>query len=108
MVISSFLGCIVFIKYLQNGYTIYEEDYAKLLSQLPEAIKTKHRGKLIKFIFFHQAKVSVQDSLVSMSDRYNFELFDHTPYSPDLTLFDYHLFPNFKNEKLDWEPVLQR
>jgi hypothetical protein len=30
-------------------------------------------------------------------ERFNWELFGHTPYSPDLILGDYHLFTNVKN-----------
>jgi hypothetical protein len=29
--------------------------------------------------------------------HFNWELFDHTPYSPDLTPSDYHLFTYLKN-----------
>jgi hypothetical protein len=33
----------------------------------------------------------------ALPEHFNWELFDHPPYSPDLTLNDYHLFTYPKN-----------
>jgi histone-lysine N-methyltransferase SETMAR len=33
----------------------------------------------------------------ALLEHFNWELFDHPPYSPDLTLSDYHLFTYLKN-----------
>ena len=85
---------IVFIDYLQNGKTINGEYYAKLLRELPQAIKSKWSGKLTKGVLLHQDNAPAHKAQVAMSAVHDcgFELIDHTPYSPDLAPSDYFLF----------------
>ena len=90
---------IVFIDdYLQKGKTINGEYYAKLLRDLRQAIKSKRPGKLTKGVLPHQDNAPAHKSMVAMSAVHDcgFELIDHPPYSPDLALSDYFLFPNLK------------
>ena len=84
--------------YLQKGKTINGEDYAKLLRELRQAIKSKRPGKLTKGVLLHQENAPAHKSLVAMSAVHDcgFELIDHPPYSPDLAPSDYFLFPNLK------------
>jgi histone-lysine N-methyltransferase SETMAR len=41
--------------------------------------------------------VSIHVQLLALLEHFNWDLFDHPPYSPDLALSDYHLFTNLKN-----------
>jgi hypothetical protein len=43
-----------------------------------------------------------------MLEHFNWELFDHPPYSPDLALSNYHLFTYLKNEELAVIRALQQ
>jgi len=76
------------------------EYYSSLLVQLKDILKEKHRGKFTKGVFFlddiapaHWA-LATQKKLAYM----DFHCLDHPPYSPDLALLDYHLFPGLKKQ----------
>jgi hypothetical protein len=57
-------------------------------------IQNKRRGKLSsKVLFFHDNACPPARELL---DHFGWEVFDRPPYSPDLALNDYHLFPNMK------------
>jgi len=66
--------------------------------QLNDILKEKRRGNFIKrFLFlcdnvpFHRA-LSTQKKLAYLG----LQCLDHPPFSPDLALSDYHLFPGLK------------
>ncbi|CAK9806295.1 Protein GVQW3, partial [Anthophora plagiata] len=88
------------VDYKEKGVTITGEYYSELVEQLKEAIKEKRRGKWTKSVLLLQDNAPVHKSKVAMAalHRSGFELLVHPPYSPDLTLSDYYLFPNFKKE----------
>ena len=90
---------IVLIDYLQKSKTINGEFDASLLRQLQKAIKSKQPGRLKKGVLFSQDYAPAHLSVVAMSTVHNCELepIDHLPYSPDLALSDYFLFPNKKH-----------
>jgi len=54
-------------------------------------------GVTFAFVLYHHDNAS-HTSLKAMTklDQLRFELVVHPPYSPDLTLSDYYLFPNLK------------
>ena len=89
---------ILLIDYLQKGQTIDGTYYASLLTQLPEKIKIKRRGKLTKGVLFHQDNAPVHKSVIAMAAIHDcgFKLIEHPPYSPDLAPSDFHLFPKLK------------
>ncbi|UYV60689.1 K02A2.6-like [Cordylochernes scorpioides] len=80
------------------GQTITGNYYAILVKQLREAIKEKRRGKLSRKIVYHQDNAPSHRSLQAMAAIYDsgFKLLPHAPYSPDLALSDFHLFPHLK------------
>ena len=90
---------IPLIDYLPKGQTINAEYYLSLLVQLKDILKEKCRRKVIKGVLFlhnvpaHRALVT-QKKLAYLG----FQCLDHPPYSPDLTLSDYHLFPGLKKQ----------
>ena len=93
---------IIHIDYLQKGKAINGEYYANLLDRFNEDLKRKRPHMAKK-------KVLVHTCAVSMAKLYElgYELVPHPPYSPDLALSDYFLFPNLK-KWLGGEIPLQR
>jgi len=82
-----------------KGPNYNAEYYSSLLVQLKDILKEKRRGKVTKGVLFlhdnapaHRA-LATQKKLAYLS----FQCVDHPPYSPDLALSDYHLFPGLKN-----------
>jgi len=88
------------IDYLPKGQTINAEYYSPLLVQLKDILKEKHSGKVTKgFLFLHNNApahwaLATQKKLAYLG----FQCLDHPPYSPDLALSDYHLFPGLKKQ----------
>ncbi|UYV75024.1 hypothetical protein LAZ67_12002131 [Cordylochernes scorpioides] len=84
--------------FLNKGQTITGNYYSNLVKQLREPIKEKRRGKLSRKIVYHQDNAPSHRSLQAMAAIYDsgFELLPHAPYSPDLALSDFHLFPHLK------------
>ena len=58
----------------------------------------KQPGKLTKGVLFHQDTAPAHESVVTMAAvcQCGLELDDQPPYSPDLSPYDYFLFPNMK------------
>ena len=68
--------------------------YSQRLGEIKE--KRPHLAK--KKMLFHQDNAPVYTSIIAMAkiSELKFELLPHAPYSPDLALSDYFLFPNLK------------
>jgi histone-lysine N-methyltransferase SETMAR len=49
-------------------------------------------------LLLDNARLHTADCTLALLEYFNWELFDHPPYSPDLALSDYHLFTYLK----DW------
>jgi len=68
--------------------------------QLKDILKEKCHGKVTKgFLFLHDSApahwaLATQKKLAYLG----FQFLDHPPYSPDLALLDYHLFPGLKKQ----------
>jgi len=91
---------ILLIDCVPNGKNINAEYYSFLLVQLKNILKEKRRGKVTERVLFlhdnaptHQA-LATQKKLACMG----FQCLDHPPYSLDLALLDYHLFPGLKKQ----------
>jgi len=89
---------ILIIEYLPKGQTINTECYSSLLVQLKDILKENPRGKVTKgVLFLHENALSHQALATQKKPAYlGFHCLDHTPYSPDLALFDYHVFSGLK------------
>jgi len=74
------------------------EYYSFLLVQLKDILKEKRRGKVTKgVLFLHDNALSHRALATQKKLAYlGFQCLDHPPYSPDLALSDYHLFPGLK------------
>jgi len=66
--------------------------------QLKDILKGKRRGKFTKGIVFLHDNAPAHRALATQKKLayLGFRCLDHPPYSPDLALSDYHLFPGPK------------
>ncbi|UYV63717.1 hypothetical protein LAZ67_2005415 [Cordylochernes scorpioides] len=89
---------VLLLDFLNKGQTITGNYYAKLMTQLREAIREKRIGKLSRKIVYHQDNAPSHLLLQAMAAIYDsgFEPLPHAPYSPDLAPADFHLFPHLK------------
>ena len=90
---------ILLIDYLPKGQTINVEYYSSLLVQLKDNLKAKCRRKVTKAVLFLHDNASAHRVATYKKLAYlGFQCLDHPPYSPDLALSDYHLFPGLKKQ----------
>jgi len=87
---------ILHIDYLPKGQTINVEYYSSLLVQLKDILKEKRSGNVTKMVLFLHDNGPAHRALATQK-KLAFQCLDHPPYSPDLALSDYHLFPGQKN-----------
>ena len=68
--------------------------------QLKAILKEKRGGKVTKgILFLHDNALAYRALATQKKLAYvGFQCLDHPPYSPDLTLSDYHLFPGLKKQ----------
>jgi len=68
--------------------------------QLKDILKEKRLWKVTKAVFFLHDNAPAQRALATEKKLayLGFQCFDHPPYSPDLALPDYHLFPGLKKQ----------
>ena len=86
--------------YLLKDQTINAEYYSSPLVQLMDILKDKRRGKITKGVLFLHDNALAHRALATQKQLANlgFQCLDHSPYSPDLALSAYHLFPGLKKQ----------
>jgi len=86
--------------YLPKGQTINAEYYSSLLLQLKYILKEKCRRKVTKeVLILHNSALPHQALGTHKKLAYlGLHCLDHPPYSLDLALPDYHLFPGWKKQ----------
>jgi len=91
---------ILLIDYLPKGQTINVGYYSSLLVKLKHILKEKRRGKITKGVLFFHENVPAPWTLATQKKLayLGFQCLDHPPYSPDVALSDYHLFPGLKKQ----------
>jgi len=91
---------ILLIDYLPKGQTSNMECYSSLLVQLKDILKEKRRGKVTKGVLFLHDSAAAHRALATQKKLayLGFQCLDHPPYSLDLALSDYHLFPGTKKQ----------
>jgi len=100
---------ILLIDYLPKGQTINAEYYLSLLVQLKDILMKKRRRNVTKGVLFLYYSASAHQALATQKKLayLGFQCLDHPPYSPDLALSGYHLFPGLKT-KIERSPVFFR
>lgn len=83
---------VLLIKFMEPGTMITSETYCETLKKLRRAIENKRRGMLTSGV------VLLHDNTQALLQKFHWDLFDHSPYSPNLAPSDFHLF--FADESL--------
>jgi len=89
---------ILLTEFMAPGTTITSEVYCGTLHKLRRSIQNKRRGMLTKGVVrvHDNARPHTAVRTNALIKRFNWEIFDHPPYSPDLAPSDYHLFSKMK------------
>jgi hypothetical protein len=89
------------IDYLEQGRTLNGTYYTDELTRLRQEIARKRRAKPVQTILLLHDNAPANTSRVAMAASTNcgFEILPHLPYSPDLALSDFYLFPRLKTRR---------
>jgi histone-lysine N-methyltransferase SETMAR len=89
---------VLLVGFLTQGDTVNSDLYCDTMSRLREAIRRKRPGLLRRGVVLlrDNARPHTANRTREMSRRYNWEVLDHPPYSPDLPQSDFHLFGPLK------------
>jgi histone-lysine N-methyltransferase SETMAR len=73
--------------------------YCETLQKMHRAIQNKTHGMLTcGVVLLHDnTHLHIDGRIRALLEHFNWELFDHPPYSPNLAQSDYHLFTYLKN-----------
>ncbi|GFV65531.1 histone-lysine N-methyltransferase SETMAR [Trichonephila clavipes] len=86
-------------KIKENRQTINAAVYCETLGKLRRAIQNKRRGFLSKGVVFllDNARPHTANVTKTLLRGFDWDVFDHPPYSPDLAPSDFHLFLHLKS-----------
>ena len=89
---------ILLTEFMGPGTTTTSEVYCETLNKLRRSIQNKWRGMLTKgIVLLHDnAWLHTAARTNALIRLFNWEIFVHPPYSPDLAPSDYHLFTKVK------------
>ena len=89
---------ILLTESMAPGTTVTSEVYCETLHKLRKLIQNKRQGMLSKgVILLHDnAWPHTAARTNALIKLFNWEIFDHPPYSPDLASSNYHLFSKMK------------
>jgi hypothetical protein len=91
---------VLMVEFMQQGTTITSEVYCEAPKKLHRAIQNKRRGMLMAGVVLLHDRACLHTAACTQAllEHFNWELFGHPPYSPDLTPSDYHLLTYLKNQ----------
>ena len=100
MMATIFWDCkgILLTEFMTPGTTITSEVYCEMLHKLRRSIQNKWWGMLSKgVVLLHDnPRPHTTARTNALIKLFNWEVFDHPPYIPDLAPSDYHLFSKMK------------
>jgi len=80
---------ILLTQFMAPGTTITSEVYCEMLHKLRRSIQNKRRGMLSKgVVLLHNTRPLTVARTNALIKLFNWEIFDHPPYSPDLAPSD--------------------
>ena len=90
---------MIIIDYLEQGHTINGAYYAGKLRRLHQEIVRKRQENLTRGVLLLQDDTPAHKSHVAMTaaTECGFEILSHPPYSPEMALSDFYLFPKLKS-----------
>jgi histone-lysine N-methyltransferase SETMAR len=77
------------------GTTIMSEVYCEMSHKLRRSIQNKQKNNRV-FLLHDNARPQTAARTNDLIKRFNWEIFDHPSYSPELAPNDYHLFSKMK------------
>jgi hypothetical protein len=77
---------VLIVEFMQQGTTITPEVYCEPL-----------KNCVVFGMLTYGITVRIRIQLLALLEHFNWELFDHFPYSPDIAASDYHHFTYMKN-----------
>jgi hypothetical protein len=85
---------VLMMEFMQQGTTKTSEVYYETLNKLCRSIQSKSCGMpTSNVVLFHDNEhLHTATHTQALLECFNWELFDHPPYRPDLTPSSYHLF----------------
>ena len=85
-------------KFLASIFCYQRRVLLSLLLHFKDIVEEKCRGNFTKFVLTLHENAPAHRALATQKkmDYQDFQCLDHPPYSPDLALSDYHLFPGLK------------
>lgn len=89
---------VLLVEFMERGTTINKDVYCETLKNLRRAIQNKRRGMLTSGIVFLHDNARPHSAQVTqvLLGQFQWDVFKHPPYSPDLAPSDYHLFMHMK------------
>jgi hypothetical protein len=89
---------VMIVEFMQQGATITSKVYCETLKKLRRAIQNRRGVPTSGIVPLHDnACPHTVARTRALLEHFNWELFDHSPYSLDLGPSDYHLFTYLKN-----------
>jgi transposase len=90
---------VLMIEFMQQGTTITSEVYCETLWKLHRAIQNKRCEMLTSgVVLFHDnERLHTAAHTWALLEHFNWELFNHPPYSPDFTPVTTICFPTWRN-----------
>jgi len=89
---------ILLTEFMAPGTKITSQVYCEMLHKLKRSMQNKQQGTLSKgVVLLHDnARPHTAVCTNAFIKLFGWEIFDHPPYSPDLSPSDYHLFSKMK------------
>ncbi len=91
---------MIYAEFAANKQRINQQSYFDTLNHLKVAIKNKCQGLFSRkpWLLHDNAQLHTATLVVGLLENFHWEVFGHSPHSPDLAPSDYHLFPRLKKE----------
>ncbi|KFD62287.1 hypothetical protein M514_10776 [Trichuris suis] len=89
---------VILTDFLEGERTVTASSYKAVLRKLKTAMARKRRGRLHLGILFHHDNAPAHSSRIvrNVLREFRWEVIPHPPYSPDVRLLDFFLFPKLK------------
>ncbi|KFM62375.1 Histone-lysine N-methyltransferase SETMAR, partial [Stegodyphus mimosarum] len=91
---------VVHTEFMPKGATINASSYCETLKRLRKSLKNRRPGKLSKgIVLLHDnARPHAAKQTCELLKTFRWEVWNHSPYSPDLSPPDFHVFGPLKQE----------
>jgi histone-lysine N-methyltransferase SETMAR len=87
---------ILLVEFLPQGSTVNTGIYCHTLKKLHHAVQNKRQGMLSQGVVMLHARPHTATATQDLTTTFDWEQFDHPPYSPDLAPSDFHVFLHLK------------